>query len=207
VSKLYTHEQALELLPWFVNGTLAEDERVAVERHVRNCLPCRVALQEQHQLGGLLKQQPTVPLSAEVGFERLLAEIDAARRPPGEARTQRLARFASVTALAASLVLAVWLVIVGGDARRDATFVTATDPSSGYVGLDIVFAPQVSEAELRALIQEIDGVITGGPSEIGRYRVRLPSQDAQGADEIVERLRNDARVRFVARAYATGDEP
>jgi hypothetical protein len=207
VSKLYTHEQALELLPWFVNGTLTDVERAGVERHVRNCLPCRVALQEQHQLAGLLKQQPTVPLSAEVGFERLLAEIDAARRPQREVRTRRLARFAAITALAASLALAAWLLTVGSDTRREATFVTTSQPGDADVGLDIVFAPQVSEAELRALIQGIDGVITGGPSEIGRYRVRLPGQDARRADEIVASLRNDARVRFVARAYATGEEP
>jgi hypothetical protein len=207
VSKLYTHEQALELLPWFVNGTLTDDERVGVERHVRNCLPCRVALQEQHQLAGHLKQQPTVPLSAEVGFEQLLAEIDAARRPQRMVRTQRLARFAGITALAASLVLAVWLVTFGGDTRRDATFVTASQSGDAYVGLDIVFAPEVSEAELRALIQGIDGVIVDGPSEVGRYRVRLPGQDVRRADEIVDSLRNDARVRFVARAYATGGEP
>lgn len=207
MSKLYTHEQALELLPWFVNGTLTDDERVGVERHVRNCLPCRVALQEQHQLAGHLKQQPTVPLSAEVGFEQLLAEIDAARRPQRMVRTQRLARFAGITALAASLVLAVWLVTFGGDTRRDATFVTASQSGDAYVGLDIVFAPEVSEAELRALIQGIDGVIVDGPSEVGRYRVRLPGQDVRRADEIVDSLRNDARVRFVARAYATGGEP
>jgi hypothetical protein len=122
-------------------------------------------------------------------------------------RTQRLARFAGITALAASLVLAVWLVTFGGDTRRDATFVTASQSGDAYVGLDIVFAPEVSEAELRALIQGIDGVIVDGPSEVGRYRVRLPGQDVRRADEIVDSLRNDARVRFVARAYATGGEP
>jgi hypothetical protein len=36
------HARAFELLPWFVNGSLAADERDAVELHVRSCIMCRL---------------------------------------------------------------------------------------------------------------------------------------------------------------------
>jgi anti-sigma factor RsiW len=209
VSKLYTHEEALELLPWYVNGTLSDAEHADVERHVRTCLPCRVALQEQHHLSALLKQQPTVPLSADGGFERLLAKIDKTQPPPRSmswARAPRLARFATITALAASFALAAWLVTLETDSSLEPTFVTATQSSSDSVEIDIVFAAQVTEAEKQELIREI-GSVVAEPSDVGRYRVRLTDEDADRADEIVERLRGDARVRFAARAYSGGAAP
>jgi anti-sigma factor RsiW len=209
VSKLYTHEEALELLPWYVNGSLSEAEHADVERHVRTCLPCRVAMQEQHHLAALLKQQPTVPLSADGGFERLLAKIDGTQQPPRSRffpRAPRLARLVTITTLAASMALAAWLVTLDRDSSREPTFVTATQPASDSVEIDIVFAAQVTEPDKQSLIREIGSVMTE-PSDVGRYRVRLTDEDADRADEIVERLRGDARVRFAARAYSGGAAP
>ena len=210
MNELYYHEEALELLPWYVNGTLSDAEHVGVERHVRSCLPCRVALQEQYQLAELLKQQPTVPLSAEGGFEQLLAQIDAQRRPPprriSEPSARRLVRLATVTALAASLAVAAWLLTLSRDSSRDAPYVTATQSNDGAVEIDVVFAAQVAEADKRALIREI-GEVVGEPSATGRYRVRLSAADAGRTEELVERLRSDARVRFAARAYSSAQTP
>jgi hypothetical protein len=209
VSRLYAHAEALELLPWYVNGTLSEAEHAGVERHIRGCLPCRVALQEQCHLAALLKQQPTVPLSAEGGFERLLAEIDARRRPQRDGlgwRAPRLGRLVPFTALAASLALAAWLVTLGTDSSRDATFVTATQPGNGAVEIDVVFAAGVSEADKSALIREIGGV-AGQPSSVGRYRVHLTDASTDRAAEIIARLRADARVRFAAPAYTSEQQP
>ena len=208
MNKLYTHEEALELLPWYVNGTLTDAEHVGVERHVHGCLPCRVALREQYHLATLLKQQPTVPLSAEGGFEQLLAEIDAARQPPRRIseRARWLARAATVTALAASLALAAWLVTLDGDSRRDATFVTTTRPDGGGVEIDVVFAAQVAEADKLALVREL-GEPIGEPSIAGRYHVRLVDADTERAEEIIARLRADPRVRLVARAYSGEQDP
>ena len=209
----YPHEKAFELLPWYVNGTLSDAEHREVERHMRNCLPCRVALLEQRHLATLLKEQPTVPLSAEGGFERLLAEIDAsrqsARRAAGQRalRLPRLARFAAAAALAASLVVAAWLVTLRSDSRREATFVTATQPGGAHAEIDIIFADNVSAADHLALIREIKGVTIDGPSDVGRYRVRLTEGEPGRIDGVIERLRGDARVRFAAPAYSNGQQP
>jgi hypothetical protein len=209
VRKLYTHDEALELLPWYVNGTLPDTERSGVEGHVRTCLPCRVAMREQYHLAELLKEQPIVPLSADGGFERLLAEIDKRQRPPRSVlgpRASRLARLMTVTALAASLALAAWLVTLGPESSRETTFVTATESASDYVEIDIVFSAQVSEADKHALMREIGEVIAGA-SDVERYRVRLSERNGDRVDEIVARLRGDSRVRFAARAYSSGQAP
>jgi len=39
-----------ELLPWFVNGTLSEEERVLVERHLRRCRRCRTEVEELQEM-------------------------------------------------------------------------------------------------------------------------------------------------------------
>jgi hypothetical protein len=208
LNRLLSHEEALELLPWYVNGTLSDAEHSGVERHVRSCLPCRVAMQEEYHLAALLKQQPTVPLSADGGFEQLLAEIDAAHRPRRifGSRTSRFARFATVAAIAASLAVAAWLLTLRGDSRREATFVTATGPASGNVEIDVVFVADVADADKQALIREIGGAV-GEPSDVGRYRVRLTAADTANVDAIVARLRADARVRFAGRAYSNEQAP
>lgn len=209
MSKLYTHDEALELLPWYVNGTLSDAEHSGVERHVRTCLPCRVAMQEQQHLAALLKQQPTVPLSADGGFEKLLATIDNTQRPQHGMfgmRAPRVARWATVTALAASVAVAAWLVILGTDSIREPQFVTASQPVSDNVEIDVVFAAEVSVADKQALLREI-GDVMGDPSDIGRYRVRLTEENRARADEIVARLRSDTRVRFAARALSGEKAP
>ena len=44
------HHTAQELLPWFVMGTLDEDDHAMVEAHVRTCLICQRELEWQEQL-------------------------------------------------------------------------------------------------------------------------------------------------------------
>jgi anti-sigma factor RsiW len=39
-------ERAIELLPWYLNGTLDEGERGAVREHLKDCEGCRQALEE-----------------------------------------------------------------------------------------------------------------------------------------------------------------
>jgi hypothetical protein len=207
VTKLLSHEEAFELLPWFVNGTLSDAEHAGVDHHVRNCLPCRIALQEQAQLEKLLKQQPIVPLSAEPAFERLLDEIGAQRR-----RTQGSSRawptFSGVfsrhavtaAVLFTSLGVASWLATLGRDALRDSEFVTLTGQTATDFELDIVFVDELSAAERSAIIGDIDGVVTEGPNDVGRYRVRI-GRDRQDVEDALQRLQADGRVRFAGRAF------
>jgi len=207
MTKLLNHEETFELLPWFVNGTLSDTEHAGVEHHVRNCLPCRIALLEQAQLEKLLKQQPIVPLSAEPAFDRLLDEIGAERRRAlGSSRASSafsgvFARHAVTAAvLVASLGVASWLATLGRDALRDSEFVTLTGQTAADFELDIVFADELSAAERNAIIGDVDGVITAGPNDVGRYRVRIGGNPQQ-VEDALERLRADRRVRFAGRAF------
>lgn len=51
-----TCDQATELLPWLMNGTLAPAERDEVRRHLESCTRCREALAETRQAWNVFSQ-------------------------------------------------------------------------------------------------------------------------------------------------------
>ena len=71
------HAKVTELLPWYVNGTLAAHDRDEIDRHLGECLVCRAALQKQRRMRSLIQSQDDVPLSAEHNIGGLLERIDA----------------------------------------------------------------------------------------------------------------------------------
>ncbi|MBL8210161.1 MAG: zf-HC2 domain-containing protein [Bryobacterales bacterium] len=52
-------EETAERLPWLLNGTLGEEERAAVLRHVRECAGCRRELQETGELLRAVEEHPS----------------------------------------------------------------------------------------------------------------------------------------------------
>jgi hypothetical protein len=88
-----------------------------------------------------------------------------------------------------------------------------TDDARSVAHLDIIFADGTSEAQMRALLDDIDATIVAGPTQLGRYSVRLAALEPSDAEieALVRRLLGDRRVRFAGRAFlppqATEPEP
>lgn len=198
----FDHERAAGLLPWLANGTLQGEERERVERHVRDCLTCRVELAEQTALRTMVQRQPVVPLSADAGFARLRARLDR------DTRRRRSGARRAAWALAATAVIAGigWMIVVGTRdpvSPQPGEFGTLARPMGYAAHVDVIFAADVREAALRALLEEIDGEIVAGPSEnLGRYTVRVPVETDAALDRLVQHLLDDQRVRFAAPAFA-----
>lgn len=74
------HQEAWELLPWYVNGTLAGDERRAVDEHLERCPLCRGELAANEELALAVRRAAEAPAAADDRLGRLLARLDA----PGE---------------------------------------------------------------------------------------------------------------------------
>jgi anti-sigma factor RsiW len=195
------HARAFELLPWLVNGTLDRTERESVEQHVRACIVCRLELKEQQRLHGAVRARRTVDVSAEAGFDRLDRELDAENRVgrrPWRIRYATAAPFA-VAAAAGIAVLAVLLWVTPLPERGATSYQTLSTSPADAALVDIVFADQTTAAEMQALLDDIGGEIVAGPSNLGRYNVRVDRAAGTQVDEIVSTLAADPRVRFAGR--------
>jgi hypothetical protein len=216
MSRELSHERALELLPWLVNATLRGSEREQLEAHVRDCLVCRAELRSQRALAAFVRDRPTLDRSVDQGFDALLARIDA-----GDVRTQTPRRWQTMlrdhptwlagasAAAAAVLLLAVWIGSGQSELARSVPFTTLTQPqATAGLLLDVIFAEEVSEAQMRALLREIDATIVAGPSQLGRYTIRVAFDGtaARDANALLALLHEDARVRFAGPSFVS-DQP
>lgn len=122
------HEEAWDLLPWYVNGTLDGDELRGVEEHLELCGICRGEVRYWCECSRLLAEESEVALSPEADLARLRDRLSGRRQaaPSAPGRrgetgraprrwleafraTPRPARWAMAAQLAAIAVLAGWL--------------------------------------------------------------------------------------------------
>ena len=205
------HNTAYELLPWLANGSLAVAERESVDAHVRSCIVCRRELKELERLQLAVRSQPTLHVSADGGLARLERQIDreaAASRPPAR-RAQRyvpLFRFAAVASVGVAFLGALlWLAPYVPNQTNYRTL--ATQAGEQHAQVDLVFDRQTAFADIEGLLRTVDGEIVAGPSELGRYRVRIRGGSATDAElaTVIEKLAHDPRVRFAGRAFTESD--
>lgn len=202
------HETVVELLPWFVNGSLGEQETALVEAHVHECVQCFSLLQQERHLHGLLSaESPATISSAAHGFERLRPRLEPDVDLGGKRATRRWRR-AEGLALAAGLAAVAVTVLVWqrfDDAQLTGAgeFETLSEPTAAMSrAVDIIFTPELLETEMRSLLQASGAVIVNGPTELGRYTIRIDrTPDGLELDAVVEQLRGDPRVRFVGPSF------
>ena len=153
-----------ELLPWYVNRSLASAERDAVEAHLRGCERCRAEIEFLAALREQVRRSPAAQVPDEVGLRRLLRDVRRERARP----RRRIA-----LAAAAALVIVVQTGLIGWLAKREQPIEPLGERGPAGVVLQLRFDPAASEARIRALLQEHDAVLIDGPGALGVYRVRL----------------------------------
>ena len=197
-----THERALDLLPWYAAETLSDEERQAVAEHLNACPECSLELAHFQELRVAdLELSTDIPPPPANMLQQALAQIedferervaepqavpaarswwDALWNPePGFARLVMAAQFALVLALAAGLLLR----------NSEPDYGVLGGPGDGAT-ISVQFVESATEAQIRALLTDVDGVIVDGPSAIGLYRVRVgvEPEDTGAIDALVQRL-------------------
>ena len=190
--------RAAELLPWYVNGTLAEQEKADVERHLRECLTCRAALRDEQRMQALTRIQDDVPLSPQHGMLDLLRRIE---RKSARSRTSQWGMRLGFAAAAAFCIVAGWILLSPPGSAPEPFSTLSDSEASAVAMIDIVFADSITEREIREIVREIDGQLVAGPTELGRYTVSLAADSDSAAAAAIERLSGDPRIRFVGRNY------
>jgi anti-sigma factor RsiW len=204
------HYQTECLLPWLLNGTLEDELRELVQRHLAACARCREEARDQERLQDLYLQLPVEP-SAPASFERLRRRLPVATPPKpraawrawreraidGGSRASPALRWmaAACLLLATALVVSPWRL---GPDSTPAFRTLGTATVAGVPGeqLVVVFDPGVSEARMRMLLRASGARIVDGPSEAGAYVLVLP---ADRIAEVQAGLRGAPGVQLVER--------
>ncbi|HYB12956.1 MAG TPA: zf-HC2 domain-containing protein [Myxococcota bacterium] len=186
----------LELIPWYPDEGLSDAERGAVEAHAACCVECR---RELHSAFGESELPADAPAAERVlarVFERIAERSHALSpraaesppptlAPPARLRAPRRAPVwypAAAAAAAAAIVLG--LLFLAPGARRfwsgsSTLYHTATAPPvaprSAGPELEIVLRSEATASQLTTAFRALDAELVAGPTELGRYRVRLPA--------------------------------
>jgi len=209
------------LLPWYVTGTLSDDDRVRVERyladHPEAAQQLELIREEQDETVAVNEALGTMPAGA---LDKLLAQIEETDGP-AIARAQRpglletLAGWLAIfntpvlkfAAAAAAIVIVAQAVVIGSLVRDEgpASYETASAPTevAPAVGtrLLIAFAEGATAAQITGLLEEIEGTIVSGPKAGGLFEVRISETELtdSAVESVVAGLKQRTNIiRYVA---------
>jgi len=180
-----------ELLPWYVNGRLAEAEKRAVEEYLVDHADAREDLEFLTTVRNTL-QQRTVQSPGELGLKRLQRRIAQDRKATQKRHWWRPAL--AVAALVVVLVQGGLLVSLWRGAET--TYQPAGGPSEIGAVIQVQFFEGATERQIREVVQSASGTIVSGPGALGIYRVRIEAlpDEAEKIDAVVEKLRDYKNV-------------
>ncbi|HEV3041213.1 MAG TPA: zf-HC2 domain-containing protein [Candidatus Angelobacter sp.] len=208
------HSEVLELLPWYVNATLDEQERQTVEAHVAGCSECAAELESLVAMRRMVVSAGDAgPVPSPFMLNRALEQIEEYERAkshqeaaPQEATPRRaesgfwkkmvdwwqLTPAFTRFAIAAQLILVVSLgiTVVYQGTHPSVIYVPLAGPSSDELGatLAVKFSQGATEQEIRQALTAVDGEIIAGPSALDLYTIRLKHVPRNRTEEI-ERAR------------------
>jgi anti-sigma factor RsiW len=201
------HKVVDALLPWYVNGTLEDDEREYVRVHLEECTQCR---QEAVWLGELQAacraaksvRGATDPLR---NLRRQLERRSTKRGLPTRLRhawrdSNVWTRWGAAASLALiAVMLATPVLREAGEPALYRTLGASNTTVHPGGSLVVVFDPATTEAELRRVLREAGARLVDGPTRANAYILDVPVTQRQDA---LRTLRSERTVVLVERLDA-----
>ncbi len=177
------HSHPTLLLPWYVNGTLAVDERALVTAHIADCSACR----DEIELLTLIQHTvatESVPAPGDLIKQKILGELQKTRQlkplHPNNIWTLALATAAALIIVVESSLLF--------QAYRDPALSTQL-AGSNQSELRIRFKSHARADEIAQLLESVQADIIGGPTNKTHfYTLRIRSLDKQAPKVHLETL-------------------
>jgi anti-sigma factor RsiW len=198
------HPEVSGLIPWYVNGTASDADRLRVEDHVRECSRCRADLDQERQMYQAMSADPDVEYMPAASLKKLTARLDELdaplRAPPVPRAAVSPARMPWRGLAAACILMAAFAVgLVGADQwfkSRAASYhtVTAAQTRPPEEVIRAVFTPSTTLAEMQSILEEAQLRIISGPTEAGVYS--LASTSPRPVSASLRVLRTHGSVRF-----------
>ncbi|GAB4371314.1 MAG: hypothetical protein Kow00114_32140 [Kiloniellaceae bacterium] len=189
-------DEALDLLlPWYVNGTLGAEERRQVEAYLERSSHARDEVELLRQLRRQVKDEAIENSPGELGLQRLKREIRQAEAQPESSdrmtgKTITVASFWRPLAVAACLAVVIQAgVLVGINSGIVSLDGGVTTASGNAAVLQVTFAPDATEQQIRDVLQAAGASIADGPTALGIYNLRLVDAEITSVDEALAALR------------------
>ena len=212
------HRRAWDLIPWVVNDSAPEAERQAVQAHLESCADCRQELEFQRQLQAAMGQQSVaeVDIDARDSWLRLRSRLDSPAGPAAAVRgarrhPRRGSKGGMSWLIAAMVVQAIGLGALGAawwsrpstpvavPAGYAAVYRTLSAPEAVVPAatIRVVFAPELTMAQLQAVLASARLQVRAGPNEVGVWTLGPAGDSNRAATEAALReLRASSQVRF-----------
>ncbi|MDJ0895409.1 MAG: hypothetical protein QNJ92_09745 [Alphaproteobacteria bacterium] len=222
---LSKRDEAAAMLPFYLAGTLTAQETAFVEEQLAADPALREELELERQVRQAVDADASSIAPSKLDFDGLMARIDQEDRTAAIVRSAGkksmwdavLWFFAPLAApqvryalAAAMLVIVFQALALSGvvDLGGDTTYQTAAtgDPAAAQDGprLLVIFQDGATAADMRALLERLDGRIVAGPTARGVFTVELlqvPVTDNAALDRLVGQLSGETGiVQFVGRA-------
>jgi hypothetical protein len=223
------HQEVWELLPWYINRSLNAIEENRVKTHAKDCIACKIELNQQYQIVEKMQQDTFLQQTAQISFSKLKQRIENqsnisprfAENPEKEQkglgffysnffRLDHVKFFGYVALLAGLLITVSSLFHIPSD-LLETTNVYRTLGSSSDVThqkgnlIHVVFADSATSKQINDVISGVSGQIIKGPSKNGVYEIWIDEQpiNKHEFNGIVNRLRNHKLIVFAEPTQGT----
>ncbi|WP_298908136.1 hypothetical protein [uncultured Aliiroseovarius sp.] len=161
-------QHILDLLPFWVNGTLSEDEQDMVEAAMAQDPSLRQEAEMLSLVRTTMQQQPDGESPGELGLARLRRDIEDSPQKvvEGRSRTRRY-----MLSFSGGLAAAFALIAVIGNFRVSEDVYELASSNNDTANIVVMFRADVTQASMASLLQRHELVIVDGPSAIGLYRL------------------------------------
>ena len=174
------HDEAEELLPWYVTGRLDAADRERVEKHLTDCTRCQAELRAERRLADEYRAySPQVEASWLSLRDRIEPVVPA--QPPVAANSnwwRSLSRPAIGGLMAAQLAVIVATAgVVSYLGRPDAAYrALGSAPIVASANAIVIFQPTTREDQLRRLLNASGAELVGGPTDADAYVLHVPAE-------------------------------
>ena len=185
-----------ELLPFYVAGTLDQEETARVEAYLSGNETAQKEVEMLRSIQATVKSQSFPQSPGEFGYKRLEKMI--AQEPQIQASNDNIESWWRPVGIAASFAAAFFALIAVQDFAPSPSGFEVASGRINVTGpiVQVIFQPDVTEAEIRSFFLEKNLVIVNGPSAIGLYYVEYGNEEAgqQELDALIDDLQSQSDV-------------
>lgn len=186
------HRSIDELLPWYVNNTLDDRERVRVERHLKTCATCQENAQLWSQVQSAVRSDSPVPFVPEPNDSALLdaVEKDSRRWYADGARAPYLVAASVLLVITAAVFFTVGSRVTPETPTQFETVTSeSADPMVQYI-IEMRFKKSATPEQRRGILDTLGNVTLDTPVDAELLTLHL---GAGSLPELQARM-DDARA-------------